>query len=181
VKTWAALALGEADDGAGRPAEACRRYEALARARVSPAAWYRHAECLERGGEVELARREYEALAEEFAQTPEAVRAAEKLSLAVETATLPPPPAAEEPKGAGFTVQFGSFSDRANAIKLAARIKKTYPSVRVDSELVNFREVFRVRIGHYATRAEAQAAGESMSRALEEQFTIMPVSPSPHD
>jgi hypothetical protein len=56
-----------------------------------------------------------------------------------------------------------------------------YPAVRVDSELVNYREVFRVRIGHYATRDAARSAGESMARELDEPFTIMPVSPAPHD
>jgi tetratricopeptide (TPR) repeat protein len=181
AKTWAALSLAEAEEGAGRREEACRRYEALARARVSPVAWYRHAECLERAGDAEGARREYGALLEEFAQTPEAVRAAEKLSMEATDATpVAIAPEADAPTGPGFTIQFGSFGDRANAIKLAARIKKTYPGVRIDSELVNYREVFRVRIGHYATREAAQAAGTKMARELDEPFTVMPVAP-PHE
>ena len=183
VKTWAAFALAEADEGAGRTDEACRGFEALARARVSPAAWYRYAECIERGGNAPGARREYAALAEAFPQTPEAVRAAEKLAAASAPAPVPaeasvPDETAEAPRGAGFTVQFGSFSDRANAIKLASRIKKTHPNVRIDSELVNFREVFRVRYGHYPTRQAAQSAGDAMARDLGEQFTIMPVAPT---
>jgi len=184
ARTWAVLSLAEAEDGAGRSAEACRRYESLARARVSPTAWYRHAECLEKEGDASAARREYEALVEAFAQTPEAVRAGEKLALSEAGRTPPPTPpdeASEAPKGAGYTVQFGSFADRANAIKLAAKIKKLHPAVRIDSELVNYREVFRVRIGHYATREAAQSAGEGMARDLDERFTIMPVSPTPND
>jgi tetratricopeptide (TPR) repeat protein len=184
AKTWAALSLAEAEEGAGRGEEACRRYESLARARVNPAAWYRYAECLEQGGDAGTARREYEALAEAFAQTPEAIRAAEKLSVGEAPRTPPEPEVADEdeaPRGPGYTVQFGSFTDRANAIKLAARIKKTYPGVRIDSELVNYREVFRVRIGHYPTRGAAQSAGESMARELDESFTIMPVLPTTHD
>jgi len=78
--------------------------------------------------------------------------------------------------GTGFTIQFGSFADRANAIKLASEIKKTYPAVRIDSELVNYREVFRVRYGQYATREEAQSAGETMARELDERYTVMPVT-----
>ncbi len=180
-RTWAAVAMAEAESEAGRRAEACDEYESLTRARVSPTAWYRYAECLEEAGDRAGARRQYEALEQAFAQTPEAVRAASKLA--------PPEPAepapereggeAAIPPGKGYTVQFGSFADRANAIKLASKIKKMYPNVRIDSELINYREVFRVRCGYYASRGEAQSAGEEMSRRLEEPFTVMPVRPAP--
>ncbi len=183
-RTWAALATAEAEAGAGRDEDACRDYESLARARVSPTAWYRYAECLERAGDTDGARREYRALADAFPQTPEALRAASKL--APPEAAEPPAPTGGEtasegsiPPGKGYTVQFGSFGDRANAIKLAAKIKKTYPNVRIDSELVNYREVFRVRYGYYASRDEAQAAGDDMSKRMDEQFTVMPVRTTP--
>jgi len=38
--------------------------------------------------------------------------------------------------------------------------------------------VFRVRCGFYASRDAAQQAGEQMSKALGEPFTIMPVAAS---
>jgi tetratricopeptide (TPR) repeat protein len=180
LKTWAAVALAEANEGAGRHDEACARYEALARSRVNPAAWYRYAECLESSDESERARREYEALEEAFPQTPEALRAAEKLAGPAADAGPAEAMTAEEapaPTGPGYTIQFGSFGDRGNAIKLYAKIKRTHPGIRIDSELVNYREVFRVRYGHYATREEAKATGEAMARALDEQFTVMPVAP----
>ena len=174
-KTWAALSLAEAAGAAGQNDAACAEYEALARARVSPAAWYRHAECLERAGDKDGAKKEFAALSEAFPQTPEAVRAAEKNAMAAAPAPVPAPspsqpaPVADrdaKPRGSGFTVQFGSFGDRANAIKLAAEIKRTYPAVRIDSELVNYREVFRVRCGFYASREDAVAAGDEMSKAI---------------
>ena len=84
----------------------------------------------------------------------------------------------EKPRGAGFTIQFGSFGERANAIKMQSDIKKQYPNVRIDSELVNYKEVFRVRCGFYASRDAAQQAGEQMSKALGEPYTIMPVAAS---
>lgn len=184
AKVWATLSLAEATDGKGQHDAACAQYDALARARVSPAAWYRHAECLERAGNKDEAIKEYAALVDAFPLTPEAIRAADKMA--------PPPPAAPEPtataapasddkpKGAGFTLQFGSFGERANAIKLAAEIKKTYPAVRIDSELVNYKEVFRVRYGYYSTRDGAQEAGEQISKALGgDPYTIMPVPASP--
>jgi tetratricopeptide (TPR) repeat protein len=186
AKTWAALSLAEAEDGIGQTDAACARYDALARAEVSPSAWYRWAECLEKSGDKEGAIKEFQALAEAFPLTPEAVRAGEKRTVAAQPAPTPapadaPPPAAdpdEKPRGAGYTIQFGSFGERANAIKLASEIKREYPAVRIDSELVNYREVFRVRYGFYPTRDAAVAAGEEMSKKLEEPHTIMPIPAS---
>jgi tetratricopeptide (TPR) repeat protein len=182
-KTWAAIARAEALEGLGDHEAACESYAALTRARVSPTALYRHAECLESSGDAEAARREYEILCEEFPQAAEAVRAQAKIVPTPAPVTLPPgdqTAPGEEGKvslgGTGFTLQFGSFSDRANALKLAAKIKQMYPAVRVDSELVNYREVFRVRIGQYATREEAHQAGETMSKTLDEQYTVMPIT-----
>ncbi len=179
--TWAAVVLAEAEAGSGRGDEACSRYESLARARVNPTAWYRYAECLEAAGDRDRARAEFRALEQAFPQTPEAIRAGGKLS-PPETA---PPPAEREEQGEGritggkgYTIQFGSFGDRANALRLSSRIKASYPGVRIDSELVNYREVFRVRFGHYATREEAEEAARGMSARLEERYTIMPVRSS---
>jgi tetratricopeptide (TPR) repeat protein len=182
AKVWAALSMAEASDGAGRTAEACAQYDALARARISPAAWYRHAECLEKSGNEPAARKEYEALSEAFPLTPEGVRATDKKTASVQTPVSQAEPITrdeETPRGSGYTIQFGSFGERANAIKLAAEIKRTHPAVRIDSELVKYREVFRVRYGFYATREAALAAAEEMSRTLDEPYTIMPVQASP--
>jgi cell division protein FtsN len=179
LKTWAAVALAEASEGLGRHEDACARYEALARSRVNPAAWYRYAECVESSGDEERAHREYEALQEEFPQAPEALRAAEKLAGSASVPEPAPDAVADEaaPTEPGYTIQFGSFGDRGNAIKLYAKIKRTHPGIRIDSDLVNHREVFRVRYGHYATREEAKTVGDAMARDLEEDFTIMPVAP----
>ena len=185
AKIWAALSLAEATDGNGQHDAACSQYDALARARVSPAAWYRHAECLEKAGIKDEATKEYAALAEAFPLTPEAVRAAEKQAPPPVPSPEPVTTAApanqdEKPRGAGYTLQFGSFGERANAIKLAADIKKLYPAVRIDSELVNYKEVFRVRYGYYSTRDTAQQAGDQISKALGgESYTIMPIPASP--
>jgi tetratricopeptide (TPR) repeat protein len=187
-KTWASLALAEAQAGMGNQEAACERYQSLARARVNPTAWYRYGECLEAAGDEDAARREYDQLAEEFPQSPEAVRVAGKFAPPVPVAEPAfGSPAGEDEKGkaalggTGYTLQFGSFSERANAIKLASEIKKRYPGVRIDSELVNYREVFRVRYGQYATREECQAAGEAMSREIEERFTVMPITRATDD
>jgi tetratricopeptide (TPR) repeat protein len=179
LKTWAHMSLAEAAMGRGRKDEACERYESLAGTLISPTALYRHAECLEDRGDVEGAVKEYREILRSFRDTPEAVLASEKLQLIREGPgpAQEPPPSAEhggvEVLDAGFTLQFGSFRDRGNAIKLAAKIKRLFPGARIDSELVRYREYHRVRYGYYRTRAEAQAKGDEISRQTGEDYTIM--------
>ncbi len=177
LRTWAYLLLAEVEAGLDHPDEACRRYEALSNAMINPTALYRFAECLEDLGDVERASEEFNTIIKNFRDTPEAVLAAEKLQLFAA-------PAEEEQTAesgqievltSGFTVQFGSFRDRHNAIKLAAKIKNVFPGARVDSELINYREHHRVRYGYFRTREEARAKGEEISREMNEDFTIMPL------
>jgi len=182
LQTWAYLSLAEVDTGMDRPDQACSRYQSLANAMINPTAIYRYAECLENRGDVDGASKEYEEIIDNFRDTPEAVLAAAKIHRLAE----PPPQTAvdapadtaglEEPEvvlTAGFTIQFGSFRDRGNAIKLSAKIKRVFPGVRIDSELINYREYHRVRYGYFKTRAEAQAKAEQISREMNEDFTIM--------
>lgn len=177
--TWAYLSLAEVELGMNRPREACNKYEALAGAMIIPAALYRHGECLENKGDVEGAEDEYRQIIESFRDTPEAVLAVEKLSrLANRDQPDAVPVAVDTVEGqeqfkTGFTIQFGSFRDRGNAIKLSAKIKRVFPGVRVDSELINYREYHRVRYGYYRTREEAQAKAEEIAREINEDFTIM--------
>ena len=138
LRTWAYLSLAAVDEGLDRPDEACRRYEALSGAKISPTALYRFAECLEDRGDTERALETFNDIIRSFRGTPEAVLAAEKLALLSTPALqeeIEESDEAEEVLTSGFTIQFGSFRDRQNAIKLAAKIKTVYPGVRVDSEL----------------------------------------------
>ncbi len=182
LRTWAYLSLARADELQGRDKDASRRYEALSDAMISPTALYRHAECLEKEGDAQGALSEFREVIDNFAGTPEAVMASEKLRLISD----PPQPADTMPgvtEGGlearrptilgGYTIQFGSFRDRGNAIKLAAKIKRVFPGVRIDMELIRYREYHRVRYGHFETREEAAARAEEISRELDEDFTIM--------
>jgi tetratricopeptide (TPR) repeat protein len=179
-QAWAYLSLAAVESGLDRPRRACDRYEQLARAKINPTALYRYAECLENQGDVEGASDEYREIIDSFRDTPEAVLASEKLlRMASPVAAEPEPDTTAAPEHgvevlqSGFTIQFGSFGDRGNAIKLAAKIKRVYPGVRIDSELINYREYHRVRYGYYRTRQEAQAKAEEISREMNEDFTIM--------
>jgi tetratricopeptide (TPR) repeat protein len=183
-RPWAEIALADADAGLDDPAAACRRYESMLRSRVATTAKYRYGECLEKEGDFAGARNVYEQVRSEYDQTPEAILAGEKLeALRADTRTRSgdesQPAAAsdggEKPLAAGFTLQFGSFNDRANAIKLAAELKGKVPGVRIDSELVNFKEVHRVRSGYFKTRAEAERRAEDIARQTGENCAIMPL------
>jgi tetratricopeptide (TPR) repeat protein len=179
LRTWAHLSLAEAAMGRGRRDEACERYESIAGTMISPTAIYRYAECLEDRGDVEGAMGQYREILRSFRDTPEAVLASEKLQrIARPAAQVPPEPESKhgvEVLDAGFTLQFGSFRDRGNAIKLAARIKRLFPGARIDSELVRYREYHRVRYGYFHTREEARAEGEEISRQINVDYTIMPL------
>lgn len=188
LRTWAFLSLAEVDMGLNRVDDACDRYGSLASAMISPTALYRYGECLEDRGDVDGAKREYREIIRSFRDTPEAVLASEKLQLidaapgegGEETAGRREVRQEQEPDHGGtevleegFTLQFGSFRDRGNAIKLAAKIKRVFPGVRIDSELVRYREYHRVRYGYFATREEARKRGEEISKQLNQDYTIM--------
>jgi TolA-binding protein len=176
-RPWAYLALAEIDSHTENAVEACRKYRAMARSGLSPTAMYRYGECLETEGDREEATVVFESIVREFGSTPEAVLAAQKLA-ALATAFQHP---SLEPKGAsreialesGFTLQFGAFYDRGNAIKLMAELKRMVNGVRVDSDLVGSKEIHRVRVGYFATRAEAQHKADELRRQIDDPISIM--------
>jgi cell division septation protein DedD len=136
---------------------------------------YRYGECLEKTGDAEGATTVFEAIGRDFRNTPEAVLAGHKLE-ALAGATPRPvlEPAPEEtPLRSGFTIQFGAFHDRTNAIKLMAQLKSALPGVRIDSELLHYKEVHRVRFGYFATRDEAQQKANDIAGLIHEPITIM--------
>jgi thioredoxin-like negative regulator of GroEL len=184
LRPWAEIALADADAGLDDPSAACKRYESMMRSPVAATAKYRYGECLEKEGDVAGARSIYEQVRSEYARTPEAILAGEKLEALragarekseAESGSAAPADGGDKPAAAGFTLQFGSFGDRANAIKLAAALKGKVPGVRIDSELVNFKEVHRVRSGYFKTRAEAERMAEEIARQTGENCAIMPL------
>ncbi|MBP2681806.1 MAG: Sporulation related domain, partial [Candidatus Krumholzibacteriota bacterium] len=165
--------------------EGCRRYRSVAQSAGNPTAMYRYGECLEEQGETGSARGVFEEIVGKFEDTPEALLAGQKLRAIRSTPSSQPPATAEsqpggEPGGTpplttGFTLQFGSFQDRTNAIKLAAELKRDLPGVRIDSDLVDSKEVHRVRYGFFKSRAEAERRAEEVAREIGEPCAIMPL------
>jgi TolA-binding protein len=174
-RPWAFLALAEVDMQTADAAGACRRYRSMARSGLSPTAMYRYGECLEKSGESEEAAAVFGNVVRNFRDTPEALLADQKLRALANAASRPvlEPAEGQEPLRSGFTLQFGAFHDRTNAIKLMAQLKQTLPGVRIDSELLHYKEVHRVRFGYFATRQEAQQKANEISSQIREPVSIM--------
>ena len=180
-RPWAFLSLAEVEMELDNSDEACRKYRSMSRSLINPTAMYRYGECLEKRGETSQASDVFEEIMSAFDGTPEALLAAEKLQVLrrepppVDEQPLPAETAAEEftPLATGYTLQFGSFQDRANAIKLASRLKRELPGVRIDSDLLNFKEVHRVRFGYFRSRAAAQQKADEISNQVSEPCAIM--------
>ncbi|HQQ77415.1 MAG TPA: septal ring lytic transglycosylase RlpA family protein [Thermoanaerobaculia bacterium] len=75
------------------------------------------------------------------------------------TATKGEPGApAVRPASTGWAVQAGAFGSPENAVKLRERLAARYPSPWVE----DFKGLRRVKFGPYATKAEAEAARDSL-------------------
>ena len=75
---------------------------------------------------------------------------------------------ASEPKGAGFVVQVASLKSRGEADAIAKRLSsKGFPSF-VSTPGSSGPKVFRVRVGKYADRREAETVARKLEK--EEQF-----------
>jgi tetratricopeptide (TPR) repeat protein len=174
-RPWAYLALAEIDMKSENAEEACRKYRTMMRSDVEPTAMYRYAECLETSGNAREAREVFERVAREHPDTPEAVLAGQKVDALAQgdRPVLEPAPDTGKPLDKGFTLQLGAFHDRTNAIKLMAELKQRLPGVRIDSDLVNYKETHRVRFGYYETREAAQKKADELRKHFDESIKVM--------
>ena len=63
-----------------------------------------------------------------------------------------------------YFVQLGSFASPSNANQLRSELSAYYPDVRVDQVDAGSHRYYRVRMGGFATRREAQARADQSSR-----------------
>ncbi|MGE0595088.1 MAG: septal ring lytic transglycosylase RlpA family protein [Hyphomonadaceae bacterium] len=82
--------------------------------------------------------------------------------LAMPPATQLAQPPHAHPSGEGYFVQVGAFSDLMNAHRVRADIASAGP-VAVDTRQTASGELFRVRLGPYTSRYEADAARQSLA------------------
>ena len=80
-----------------------------------------------------------------------------------ETQPVQAEPQSTPPSGTGkFTVQVSSWLSRADADRVVSRLSKSRFDAYVAEAFVKDKKWFRVRVGHYATSAEAQAAATNL-------------------
>jgi len=64
----------------------------------------------------------------------------------------------------GYYIQVGSFTNLANALRLRDRLASVYPNVKIEELRAGTSHYYRVRIGGFASRAQALArAKETLS------------------
>jgi len=63
-----------------------------------------------------------------------------------------------------FAIQVGAFTDRDNAERLAARMRKSYGSAGIQDAMVKGDRFFRVRVGSYGSLAKAEKARGEFER-----------------
>lgn len=94
-----------------------------------------------------------------------------------EPALAPAPPATTAPATApvtsGWVVQVGAFGQEANAIGLRDRLRKAGHSAFVERVSVDGAAVYRVRVGPYSERPEAEALLPALSRDAGLQGRVM--------
>lgn len=86
-----------------------------------------------------------------------------------------PEPEVKKPAESGivFQVQVGAFANYANARQYAERFRKLGYSAEINSTVSGGRDLFRVRVGRFATRAEAQKEREKLEKAEKKKFVIV--------
>lgn len=90
---------------------------------------------------------------------------------AVAAATPPAPPLASGPPAppalppGRFTMQLGSFTSRENATALARTLQQRFNGVYVVPAGIDGETVYRVRMGTYPNRQEAQTAAQAVAGA----------------
>jgi tetratricopeptide (TPR) repeat protein len=170
--TWSVLARADIDAQSGRLADAVEKYRRLEGSKANPIATFKLGECYETLGDRDKALECYRSLVERFPRSFEASRGNEKIQLLTQKAK-PKETNGEgggesgEPRvgrakpdlpvGRGFTIQFGSFSTRENALAVSKKLEPILRGVRVESVEMEGRIWNRVRAGFYETREAAES------------------------
>lgn len=115
------------------------------------------AESAERAGLAAEARRHYRQVAERFPSSPLAARARMRLGSGP---SLPAP----APSGR-YTVQIGAFTSAARAQEMVGRLRTLGYPTRIVPIQVAGETLSAVRVGPYATKAQAEAAADSLRKA----------------
>lgn len=175
IRDRALLVLGDTYRAGGEWSEARSRYRQIREQGAEgspwwPAATWREAECLLELEDVDEAKNLMRELISEVPAAYETPLARERLAALSEGEGEEAP--AEAASGeSGFAVQVGAFSSQANAKTLAGDLRgRGLDGVRVISGEDG---LFRVLLGRFPGREEAESYGDSLSAALGLGFSIV--------
>jgi|GEM_PF-1443485 len=175
---WSYLTLGELDMQDGRIEDAITRYETIAGSHSNPIAGFKLGECYEIMGQRDKAVSVYRTLLHQFPNSLEAPNAQEKIRRLTYLRQAADFDAAgrggeierqpEEshpdftPDGPVYTLQFGAFMDRGNAIKYTSNLSGVIRGLRVERVEIAGSIWHRVRYGRFSTREEAVEESERL-------------------
>jgi rare lipoprotein A len=77
-------------------------------------------------------------------------------------------------RGSGFAVQLGAFANFANAQNFLAHVQNQLATAQVEPKVRQVGGLFRVYVGPYAERGEAQRVGERLGSAFGFATTVAP-------
>jgi tetratricopeptide (TPR) repeat protein len=166
---WSYATLAELDMQAGRIGDAIEKYETIAGSHSNPVAGFKLGECYEIQGDRSRALTVYQTLMRQFPESLEAPKAREKIQMihrprrsrgdgrrASEGGErADEEPAAISTRSARYTLQFGAFTERGNALRLADELRRVVQDVRIERAESGGRMLFRVRAGRFETRDDA--------------------------
>jgi tetratricopeptide (TPR) repeat protein len=178
---WGYIALADIDIRSGRISEAVDRYETIAAGYSSPIAGFRLGECYEMSGEREKALQTYRNVARNFPGSPEASKAREKV-LMIDSALQPSGPESKAEGGeegeipsAGYTLQFGAFSEKENAHAFISDLNSMIDDLHIEVAESGGGLWYRVRAGKYATREEAEEAALKVMERTGYSSKVLPL------
>ncbi len=193
---WSYIYLAELDMQEGKIESAVERYESIASEHYNPIAGFKLGECYEIMGERSKALKVYRTLASRFPGSPESTRAREKIQMIeyskenrvrLSGREIEQGEAGEEgsPKNNTeispyFTIQMGAFRLRENAIKLSSRLGENFEGVRVERFVSDGDIWYRVRMGNFAGREQAEKESKRILREFGYTSRVIPVDSHGH-
>ena len=188
---WSYMALAELDMQEGKIEDAVERYETIAGGHSNPIAGFKLAECYEILGEKQKAIETYQTIVHQFPQSLESPKAREKINMlrfargSRRSSTgrkggeqREAPEEDEAVRHAGtprYTLQFGAFTERENAIRLAEELKTVTHDVRVERAARSGQIWHRVRVGKFVSRQEAEEKAARISNETDYYGRVLPL------
>jgi len=178
---WGYATLAELDMQEGRIVDAIEKYEMIAGAHSNPVAGFKLGECYEIQGERRKALDVYRTVTRQFPESLEAPKAHEKIQMierhrdareaAGAAATgneeeIDERPSPASAASSGYTLQFGAFSERENAIRLADELRRAVNDVRLERVEHEGGTLYRVRAGRFASKREAERAAGRIQKEI---------------